>query len=284
MGEETILNGRETDVLLSVVVPTKNRAALVKRVIRVFASFPAEVEVFVVDDGSDPDCAEIVASFCNEQPNAKYIRCLGATGAASARNLGHRVSRADYVWFFDDDDYVDSNTVAQLLRRIRNEPSPREIILLPMSVRHDGLELYRVDPSATEHSFERYRSHGSVVNPSCTVFPRQVLDAIGGWDEQIGGGDDTDLFLRCSKLCQYHCLDSEAVHVNVGHSGRFSDAVWLQERSRFRFLVKHWADLSLRRKLHYAVGILLWTPLLNRLFFVSIRAPIMRRLLRQKQR
>jgi glycosyltransferase involved in cell wall biosynthesis len=265
----------KTGVLLSVIIPTKNRPTLVKNAVSAFAALPNKVEILVVDDGSERDCVQTVGDFCRDQPNCKYFRNAGRPGAAATRNTGLRLSKGPYVWFFDDDDMVSAGTVGLVLQSLETA-QPTKVMLLPMSVRQNGRELFRFDPSLSEQTFDRYRSHGSRVNTSCAIFPRFVLETVGGWDEGLRGLDDVDLFLRCSKVCAFLCLAAEPVHVNVGHP-RLSTAVGKQQVAKIQLLLKHWGDLTLRRKLRHVCSVLACGPLLNRLFLVNIRAPIYRR-------
>lgn len=259
------------EVVLSVVIPTKNRLEFVQRPIRTFAEFAGAVEVFVVDDGSEEACAEAVRAVCQESANCAYVRGSGAGGAAAARNVGFGLSRARYVWFFDDDDIVCTDTIARVLQRVRGTPRNDDVILLPMSVQYNSRELYRVEPSTTAPSFEWHRTRGNIVNTSCAVFSRAVVTTAGGWDEKLSGGDDTDLFLRCSKFCKFFCLEATAVRVNIGHRQRFSSNLVKQQRAKIQCVRKHWNDLSVGCKLRYFISFLVCGPLLQAVFFHRLR-------------
>lgn len=257
---------RPSEHILSVVIPTKNRPELLKGAVGSFASFARELDVHVIDNGSSRHSSEIVSSFCREHGNCSYVCLSGPANASRARNWGTSVSRGRYIWFLDDDDTVPAGTVRAVLRLLASDRRQNEIILLPMSVRWQGSEIQRVHPGVTEQSFHRYRSHGSVVNTSCAVFPRAIIDAVGGWDEYLSGGQDTDLFLRCSKVCEFFCLETEPVCVNVAHARRFGNEVFKQQKAKLKFLLKHWGVLAARRKLKYLVGFLVCQPLLNKLW------------------
>lgn len=87
--------------LVSAIIPTYNRAALVGRAIEsaLRQSYP-DVEIIVVDDGSTDETPEVVASF---GPAVRYLRQRNA-GVAAARNHGFRESRGEYVALLDSDD------------------------------------------------------------------------------------------------------------------------------------------------------------------------------------
>ncbi len=99
--------------LVSVVIPTFNRAALVGRAIRsVLAGTVADIEVLVIDDGSTDDTADVVAAIGD--PRVKFIRQENA-GANAARNCGIEAARGRFVAFQDsDDEWLPQRLAAQL--------------------------------------------------------------------------------------------------------------------------------------------------------------------------
>jgi len=92
---------RRDDAKFSVVIPTYQRADLVRRAIEsVFAQERAPEEIIVVDDGSTDGTREIVEALDGVQ----YIRQENR-GASAARNIGVNVATCDWVAFLDSDDY-----------------------------------------------------------------------------------------------------------------------------------------------------------------------------------
>lgn len=86
--------------LVSVIIPTYNRASLVVEAIRSAQaqSYPSK-QIIVVDDGSIDDTAQVVAQF----EGIEYYRQENK-GQAAARNLGLRYARGEYIASLDSDD------------------------------------------------------------------------------------------------------------------------------------------------------------------------------------
>jgi len=86
---------------VSTVIPTYNRAHLVRRAVdsALAQSLPGD-EVIVVDDGSTDDTSTVLAPYAGR---IRYVRTANAGGGA-ARNVGVQHATRDLVAFLDSDD------------------------------------------------------------------------------------------------------------------------------------------------------------------------------------
>ncbi len=92
------------DRLVSVVVPTYNRAYCICRAIdSVRQQTHSNWEILLVDDGSTDNTKAVIASTYAGDPRIRYIYQQNA-GVSAARNAGIRESKGDYVAFLDSDD------------------------------------------------------------------------------------------------------------------------------------------------------------------------------------
>ena len=90
-----------SQTLVSVIIPTFNRAHLVKRAIdSVFSQTYKNIELIVVDDGSVDDTKNIVGKYSN----IRYI-LQANQGQAAARNAGLEVSTGTLIACLDSDDF-----------------------------------------------------------------------------------------------------------------------------------------------------------------------------------
>ena len=89
--------------LLSVVIPTWNRAHLVCEAIEsAFNQRPGQVEIIVVDDGSTDNTAEVLRR--NFGTKIRLQRLSRRRGAGAARNAGIRLATGELIAFLDSDD------------------------------------------------------------------------------------------------------------------------------------------------------------------------------------
>src|SRR5688572_7424654 len=99
---------------VSVIIPTFNRAALVRQAIQSLqASGVPGVEVVIADDGSTEDIEAVARSIAG----VVYVRQANA-GPAKARNTGFAASSGRYVCFLDSDDHWIPGAAARLVEQL----------------------------------------------------------------------------------------------------------------------------------------------------------------------
>ena len=92
-------------MLLSIIIPTYNRANILPNTIRsVLAQTYGNWELILVDDKSTDNTEEVIKSFTDKR--IKYVQNQ-KKGAPSARNTGLRMSNGDLILFLDSDDTID---------------------------------------------------------------------------------------------------------------------------------------------------------------------------------
>lgn len=100
--------------LISVIIPTLNRAALLKRSLESLAHQTLEkeqYEIIIIDDGSTDSTPELCQGF-SPRLRLKYFR-IDSSGIAAAKNLGIFTSNGPILLFFDDDDFADRNLLKE---------------------------------------------------------------------------------------------------------------------------------------------------------------------------
>ena len=90
---------------ISVIIPAYNRADLLVRAVEsVQIQDFSDLEIVIVDDGSQDNTAEVVAQLRHNEPRIRYIAHAQNRGEAAARNTGLREARSDLIAFLDSDD------------------------------------------------------------------------------------------------------------------------------------------------------------------------------------
>lgn len=89
--------------MISVIIPTYNRAKVLKKSIdSVLNQTFADIELIVVDDASTDDTDRLIKNINDKR--VRYIKLDKNLGACNARNVGVKHSIGEYVAFQDSDD------------------------------------------------------------------------------------------------------------------------------------------------------------------------------------
>nr|WP_277622671.1 glycosyltransferase family A protein [Sphingomonas telluris] len=203
--------GRVSRDLVSVIVPAWNAEATLGATLEsVAAQTHTELEIIIVDDGSEDGTAQIAERFTNRDPRARLIRQRNG-GVASARNIAIAHARGTWIAPIDADDLWHPTKIAKQLDAVQSAPVTSGFVYCwHRSLDADG---NIVGSSA------RWPISGSVMmrlsylnfvgNGSSPLFLRDAVVAAGGYSEALRanraqGCEDLLLQLRIAR--QYPVL------------------------------------------------------------------------------
>jgi glycosyltransferase involved in cell wall biosynthesis len=177
---------------VSVIIPVFNSARLIGTALRsVFAQTFRDFEVIVVDDGSE-DTGELTSALAEWADRIHYVRQANG-GPASARNTGISRAAGDLIAFLDADDEWLSDKLERQVGYFARHP---ETGLLHTALVGDFTPS-RATPGPPRHAFCDLFHTEFFVNTLTVMVPRQVLSAVGGFDERREVHiEDWDLWLR----------------------------------------------------------------------------------------
>jgi len=93
-----------TGDLVSVIIPSYNRAYCIATTVdSVLAQTHGNLEILVIDDGSQDATRELITERYGGEPRVRYIHQANA-GVSAARNHGLRLATGDYLALLDSDD------------------------------------------------------------------------------------------------------------------------------------------------------------------------------------
>lgn len=242
--------------VVTVVVPTRNRSAMLKRLLAQLADV-AGLEVVVVDDGSRPDERDANRSYARDCGNAQLVE-QERRGGAGARNAGLERVQSPFVWFIDDDDVAEREVAIRAVERLRAE---RPLWAVMSSVyERGGSAVARYSPTPGRDRFGSYRDRGQLASLPSMIFSADLARSVGAWDPRIEAGQDTDFVLRIARAAEQACCwpDLE-VRIDVSPRPRITSSAVPQLRGKARMLVKHWRTFTWRRRLYYVATLVsLW--------------------------
>lgn len=205
--------------LVSTVIPTFNRGwSICKAVQSVLCQEYPNIEIIVVDDGSDDDTAEKLV------PYTGRIRVLTQKnrGVSAARNAGIKAASGDLIAFLDSDDLWKSDKISKQTAFFTEHPEALICQTEEIWVRNGR----RVNP-AKKHKkpggmiFEP-SLHLCLVSPSAVMMKRSLFTDKGLFDESLPACEDYDLWLRISADTPVHLIDHEGTVKHGGHTDQLS--------------------------------------------------------------
>lgn len=104
--------------IISIVMPLYNAATFLKFAIHCALSQTYKnLELLCVDDASSDETADIVSRFMRNDARVRYIKNEERKGAAYSRNVGLMQAKGEYIFFWDGDDYFDSELCERALNK-----------------------------------------------------------------------------------------------------------------------------------------------------------------------
>jgi glycosyltransferase involved in cell wall biosynthesis len=182
------------EVEISVVVPTRNRAHYLPDCLASLASqeTAAAFEVIVVDNASDDDTPEVARGWAERDPRFRWTRAE-RLGRAAALNAGMALARGALLLFTDDDVYVQDGFVEAYRAFFATHPerpifAGGAIHSVPTRIAWPSWFSPRAAQSLilVDWGVQRKLAEGETVWGGNTAVPRQVFDALGAWDEEMG--------------------------------------------------------------------------------------------------
>ncbi len=105
------MNNNSYQKKVSVIIPTYNRAKFLPNAVRsIINQKYSNIEIIIVDDGSNDNTQAVVNSLKEKYSNIIYCHNERTKGPSGARNTGIIKSSGDYLSFLDSDDtWLDGN-------------------------------------------------------------------------------------------------------------------------------------------------------------------------------
>ncbi len=189
------MKGDARQNLVSVIIPTFNRAHLIRETIdSVLKQTYQNFEIIIVDDGSTDNTAEVVKSYSD--PRISYFYQPNSGLPAKARNVGLTRASGEFIAFLDSDDIWFPRKIERQLTEFAKNPEllgiGTNVLLFPGP---------RKIPSRLPHDSRldfKTLLKGSFLYNSSFLIRRSVIEAIGFLDEdcRLRAAEDFDYWLR----------------------------------------------------------------------------------------
>lgn len=197
--------------IVSVILPTYNRAATLKRSAEsVLEQTYKDLELIVVDDASNDDTENVIRGF--NDPRVQYIKLEENIGAAAARNRGIKAARGDFVAFQDSDDVWGHDKLAKQMDEFEQSDVRTGVVYSGICRITDGKRTYVPRGAGKREGdiHEMLLSANFVALPAAVV-RKECFEKAGLFDESLPCLQDWELWIRISEYYRFKYIKESLV-------------------------------------------------------------------------
>ncbi|HEX7049407.1 MAG TPA: glycosyltransferase family A protein [Longimicrobiales bacterium] len=251
--------------IVSVVLPTRNRAHLLARAIgSVRAQTFSDWELIVVDDASTDRTPAVIAECRGSDPRIRGVAVPRPHGVAEARNRGIARARGRFVAFLDDDDeWLPGKLELQLREFARRGDDVGLVYCRSTYVETSGRERLLPTCDVSDGGARATLLRQNFLVTPAVLARRELFDLVGGFDSRMSWLEDWDMWLRLAAATRFGFVDRPLVRVHQT-PGSLSTRVDELERSALLFLEKREREAALTRRERAAVRFALGRDLVSK--------------------
>jgi len=235
----------EKNPKISVIIPTYNSAQFIAEALEsVFVQTYKDYEVIVVDDGSTDNTKEVLKPYMSK---IRYIYKENG-GAASARNVGIKNARGEYIAFLDSDDLW---LPEKLEKQVKYFEEHLQVDMVFADCVRFGEEVLN-----TRNGTRQLVSDDMFVNiwwynivPTSTVIVRKsCFEKVGLFDEarEIETAEDAEMWLRIAREYKVGYLKEVVTKYRVRTSGYSRSNINRAYSSTKLVIDKYWEDIKMK--------------------------------------
>ena len=184
---------------VSVILPVRDRAEQVRAAIRsVRAQTLTAWELIVVDDASRDATVRVVAGSAATDARMRLIAGAGR-GVSAARNLGWRHARGRYIAWLDSDNTWTPEYLQTMVGYLESEG--HRAAYADLEAVHGGRTRFRsLDAGPERQDTLALLEVANHIDLNVLVVRRDLLEEVGGFDEDLRRTVDYDLIWRLARL------------------------------------------------------------------------------------
>ena len=212
-----------SDGLISVIIPTFNRASYVVRAIEsaVSQTYP-DLEIIVVDDGSTDGTTSVLRTLACPRP-FRFIESRANEGAPRARNRALALCSGRWIAFLDSDDVWHRRKLERQIETLAQSGPGFGACYTGIAAYDDGGKLCGIS-RATDNGDIRagLMTHNLVGSTSSVLVRRDLLSEVGGFAPGLKSCQDWELWVRLAQRTKFACVPEILTVLSAASSGRIT--------------------------------------------------------------
>lgn len=227
----------EKSKLVSIVLPVYNGAQFLRESIdSCLHQTYRNIELIVVDDGSNDQTVKIIAGYVNRDHRIRSVTHKRNRGLPAALNTGFANSKGAYLTWTSDDNLYEPEALQLMVNYLEDYP---EIAMVCCDVK-------TIDSAG--HQLKLWRSlladePGGLSIQGCFLYRRGVYESVGDYDEELFLVEDYDYWLRVNRSFRIARLEGVSPYKYRLHRESLTGRWGLKARLQVpRAEAKHFAD------------------------------------------
>jgi glycosyltransferase involved in cell wall biosynthesis len=221
--------------MVSVIIPMYNSSKTILHSIQSVLSqtYEGAVEIIIVNDGSTDDSLNVVNDYCMSC-NLKNVIVINKQngGVSSARNVGMKLAKGDFIALLDADDEWDKNKLKQQMEILINNP---RIDLLGCNRNNEVISRFLLKKfSRLNLISSRLLLYKNFFSTPTVVLKKDILKTVGFFDETQRFAEEGNYWIRiCNKgtcmLLNESYVITGGGKPDFGHSGLSSNLLEMEK-------------------------------------------------------
>ncbi len=201
--------------MISVIIPMYNAERTIIRCLKsvIYQTYETSIEIIIINDGSTDSSNQIVQNFIHQNKNFNIILLNKPNGGvSSARNLGLKTAKGDFIALLDSDDewFPDKIKIQiDVFNNFTNFSFLGCLIYEPSSSVKGLIKEITLSKLITKNYFQ----------PSTVIFKKNIVEEIGFFDESQHYAEEGNYFMRIAHSSKCALIYLQLVLYDQGKIG-----------------------------------------------------------------
>lgn len=185
------------------------------------------IEIIIVDDGSNVDIKELILKKFELQ-NIIFIKNSENKGLTKSLNIGLKKCSGDYIARFDDDDMMDKTRIEKQVNFLNKNSQIAACV-------SNFYCIDEFDNIITEQNInikpEKYIDLLFNRNPFChssLMIRKEIMNSLNGYNEKLLYAQDKEFYIRLLSKYNMGCINEPLVFYRINQNVRTQEKVILQ--------------------------------------------------------
>lgn len=227
--------------LISIIVPVYNTRVYLRECLdSILEQSGVEVELIIIDDGSDDGCEDICKVYSSRYDTKVILINTPHVGPAACRNAGIENTHGEFIVFCDSDDVLLKDALLTLYDMLKRHPEAGiavgQMVTYAMGANVRGEETIVDSKTAMRKTlYQEWSNHSS---PCAKMYRRSIFEKEREWFIPGRKYEDLEAFPRLYRAAEKIAVTTKNVYYYRQHSDSFlhrweaarKDTLWATER------------------------------------------------------